>query len=77
MAWSRAFQIFYHFLKILFLQIFLLITEFCNINFNFCKFAKELTNDVSFVIFGHQTWDLEGGGRVKLTPLGYPGFQVP
>ena len=28
--------------------------------------AQELSNDVSFVIFGHQTWDLEGG--VKLTP---------
>ena len=46
-------------------------------NLNFCKFAhffadskrkaQELSNDVSFVIFGHQTWDLEGGG-VKLTP---------
>ena len=23
--------------------------------------AEELYNDVSFVIFGHQTWDLEGG----------------
>ena len=43
---------------------------------NFCKFAnffadsksraQELSNDVSFVIFGHKTWDLEGG--VKLTP---------
>jgi len=39
--------------------------------------AEELSNDVSFVIFGHQTWDLEGGG-VKLTPApAYPGFQVP
>ena len=34
-----------------------------------CKFfadstsrAQELSNDVSFVIFGNQTWDLEGGG---------------
>ena len=45
-------------------------------NFNFCKFAnifadsksraQELSNDVSFVIFGHQTWN-----------LAYPGFQVP
>ncbi len=24
--------------------------------------AQELSNDVSFVIFGHKTWDLEGGG---------------
>ena len=29
--------------------------------------AQELSNDVSFVIFGHQTWNLEGGG-VKFTP---------
>ena len=27
--------------------------------------AQELSNDVSFVIFGHQTWDLEEG----VTPL--------
>ena len=43
----------------------------------FCKFenffadsksrTQELSNDVSFVIFGHQTWGLEGGG-LKLTP---------
>ena len=40
-----------------------------------CKFfadsksrIQELSNDVSFVIFGHQTWDLEGGQI---------GFQVP
>ena len=41
---------------------------------NFCKFAnifadsksraQELSNDVSFVIFGHKTWDLEGGGQI-------------
>ena len=41
------------------------------LKFNFCKFAnffadskskaQELSNDVSLVIFGHQTWDLEGG----------------
>ena len=36
----------------------------------------ELSNDVSFVIFGHQTWDLKRGG-VKLTPPAYPGFPVP
>ena len=24
--------------------------------------AQELSNVVSFVIFGHKTWDLEGGG---------------
>ena len=38
--------------------------------------AQELSNDVSFVIFGHQTWDLEGGGQIAPPPA-YPGFQVP
>ena len=52
------------------------LIRFCDKKFNFCKFAnfcvdsksrsQELSNDVSFVIFGHQTWDLEVG--VKLTP---------
>ena len=52
----------------------------------FCKFAnffadsksraQELSNDVSFVIFGHQTWDLEGGGQIDPPPA-YTGFQVP
>ena len=50
---------------------------FIDKKFNFCKFAiffadyksrgQGLSNDVSFVIFRHQTWDLEA----------YPGFQVP
>ena len=56
--------------KIQFLQI-------CNFFADSKSRAQELSNDVSFVIFGHQTWDLEGGG-VKLTPPpAYPGFQVP
>ena len=48
------------------------ISGFCSKKLNFCEFAnyfadsksraQELSNDVSFVIFGHQTWDLEGGG---------------
>ena len=69
-----------------FCKHFYLITGFCNKKFNFCKVAnffadsksraQELSNDVSFVIFGHKTWDLEGGG-VKLTPPAYLGFQVP
>jgi len=71
MAWSRAFQkcIIFHFLEKKFLQTFYYITEFCNKKFNFCKFAiffadskrkaQKLFNDVSFVIFGHKTWDLE------------------
>ena len=63
--------------QILFCQHFYFISGFCDKKFNFCKFAnffadsksraQELSNDVYFVIFGHQTWDLEGGG-VKLTP---------
>ena len=70
------------------LQTFsLYITGFCDEKFNFCKFgiffadsksrAQELSNDVSFVIFGHQTWDLEGGGGKLTPPLAYSGFQVP
>ena len=53
----------------------------------FCKFAiffpdsksraQELSNDVSFVTFGHKTWDLEGGGQIDPPPPAYPGFQVP
>ena len=79
MALSRAFQkyIIFHFLDNCFCKHFYYITGVCDNKFNFCKFAKvffadsksraqELSNDVSFVIFGHQTWD-----------LAYPGFQVP
>ena len=62
-------------------------TGFCKKKFKFCKFAncfadsksraQELSNDVSFVIFGPQTWDLEGGGIKMAPPPAYPGFQVP
>ena len=89
MAWSRAFQkcIIFHFLdKFIFANIFTFLQDFALKNFNFSKFAKffadsksraqGLSNDVSFVIFGHQTWELEGGGS-NLTPPAYPGFQVP
>ena len=57
------------FLKNFFCKHFYYITGFCDKKF--CKFAnlfadskrraQELSNDVSFVIFGNQTWDLEGG----------------
>ena len=72
MAWSRAFQkcIIFHFLdKSFFCKHFYYTTGFCGKKFNFCKFAnlqifadsksraQELSNDVSFVIFGHKTWD--------------------
>ena len=71
MAWSRAFQkcIIFHFLDNFFCKHFYYITGFCDKKFNFCKFAnffadsksraQELSNDVSFVIFGHQTLDLD------------------
>ena len=77
MAWSRAFQkcIIYPFLDIFFANILLynwILQKKKEKKFNFCKFAnffadyisrvQELSNDVSFVIFGHQTWDLERGG---------------
>ena len=72
MAWSRpGFSKIYNFH---FLDNFC----FANILFNFCKFAnffadskgraQELSNDVSFVIFGHQTWNLEGGGQIDPPP---------
>jgi len=63
--------------KFFFCKHFYYITGFCDKKISFCKFAiffadsksraQELSNNVSLVIFGHQTWDLEGGG-VKLTP---------
>ena len=58
--------------QIFFLQTFLLHNWILRKKYNFCKFAnifadsksraQELSNDVSFVILEHQTWDLEGGG---------------
>ena len=61
----------------IFFKNFYYITGVCFKKFNFCKFAnffadsksraQELSDDVSFVIFGHQTWDLEGGG-VQIDP---------
>ena len=69
MAWSRAFQMynFSFFGQFFFCKHFYYITGFCDKKFNFCKFPQELSNDVSFVIFEHQTWDLEGGSN--------PGYQ--
>ena len=53
---------------------FLLYNWIFDKKFNFFADAKsraqELSYDVSFLIFGHQTWDLEGGVK-------YPRFQVP
>ena len=72
-ALSRDFQkrIFYHFLDIFFANIFNMKLDLAKKNhfLQICNFfadsksrAQELSNDVSLVIFGHQTWDLEGGG---------------
>ena len=64
--------------QIFFCKHFYDITGFCDKKINFCKFARffadskskaqELSNDESFVIFGHQTWDLEGGGQFDPPP---------
>jgi len=75
MAWSRAFQtciIFHFWTNFLFYKHFYYITGFCDKNLicaNLQLFfadsksrAQELSNDV-FVIFGHQTWNLEGGAN--------------
>ena len=68
MAWSRAFQkcIIFHFLtKFFFANIFTIKLDFAIKNSIFANLqsrAQELSNDVSFVIFGHKTWDLEGEG---------------
>ena len=69
MAWSRAFQkfIIYQFLALFFANIFTIKLELAK-KIIFLQILKEehksfpMINDVSFVIFGHQTWDLEWGG---------------
>ena len=56
-------------------KFFLQICNFFAVSINR---AQELSNAVSFVIFGHQTWDLEGGGgQIDPPPPMYPGFEVP
>ena len=71
--------------QIFFCKHFYYITGFCDKKSIFANLqffadsisrAQELSNDVSFVIFGHQTWGLEGGGQINPPPA-YPGFQVP
>ena len=72
--------------QIFFCKHFYYITGFCdkkNSIFANLQFfadskirARELSNDVSFVIFGLQTWDLEEGAKLTPPPA-YPGFQVP
>ena len=89
MAWPRPFQkcIIFHFLdKLFFANISTIKLDFAIKNSIFANLqfftdsksrAQELSNNVSFVIFGHQTWDLEGGGGKLTLPPAYPGFQVP
>jgi len=73
----KGFSKMYNFLvfgQIFFCKHFYYITGFCDKKFNFCKFAnffadskssaQVLSNDISFVIFGYQTWDLEGGSQI-------------
>ena len=48
--------------------------NFSNFLADFKSIAKELSNDVSFVIFGHQTWDLEGGFNPPSPNPAYPGY---
>ena len=58
--------------KFFFANIFTIKLDFAIKNSIFAKLqiffadsksrAQELSNDVSFVIFGPKTWDLEGGG---------------
>ena len=79
MAWSRDFQkcIIFYFLDKFFLQTFLLYYRILQIiffaNFNFFADSKSRAkghyNDVSIVIFRHQTCDLRDlGGGGYLTP---------
>ena len=42
--------------------------QICNFFGDSKSRAQELSNDVSFVIFGHKTWDLEGGGQIDPPP---------
>ena len=55
------------------MQTFYYITGFCDSKSR----AQELSNDVSFVIFGHQTWDLEGGGGQIDPPQHILVFKYP
>ena len=72
----KGFSKMYNFLffgQIILCKHFYYKTGFCDKKFNFFKFANffadsksrahELSNDVSFVIFGHKTWGLEGGSN--------------
>ena len=54
------------------LHTFLLFDWILRKNFNFCKFIN-----VSFVIFGHQTWDLEGVGQFDPPPPAVLVFKYP
>ena len=84
MAWSRAFQkciIFYFLDNFFFANIFTLKLDFAKKSSIFANFfsdsksrAQELSNDVSFFIFGHQTWDSEGVGQIDSPPCSISWF---
>ena len=67
----------------IFLQTFLLYNwilqkkRFANVQFfaDSRSRAKELSNDGSFVIFGHQTWDLEGGSKLKIYTIRFQRYK--
>ena len=69
--------------KIFFANIFTIKLDFAIKKFNFRKFAnsladsksraQELSNDVSFVLFGHKTWDLKGGGQLDPPSISQQG----
>ena len=71
--------------QIVFCKHFYYITGFCDKNSIFANLqiffadsksrAQELSNDVSFVIFGHKTWDLEGGSNCP--PPSISWFSTP
>ena len=50
------------------------LVQICNFFADSKIRAQELSNYVSLVIFGHQTWDLKGG---EFDPPPAFGFQVP
>ena len=47
---------------------------FANLLISLQILTEELSDDASFVIFGHQTWDLEGGVKLTSSPLSASSF---
>ena len=68
MAWSMAFLVIFLETFLLYNWIFQKKISNLQIFLQILKVEQELSSDVTFVIFWHQTWDLGGGGGVNLTP---------